>query len=59
MTCFYGLEVFGKKSKGSGITNNEIKQNLQLPKNYTNQLLEILKKEQFTLDLKIIFGELI
>ena len=39
--------------------NNEIKQNLQLAKNYTNQLLENLKKEKFILDLEIIFGVLI
>ena len=50
---------FDDKSKGSGVTNNEIKQNLQLPRNYTNQLFDILKKEQFIPDLKIIFGELI
>ena len=28
-------------------------------KNYTNQLLENFKKEQFILDLKIVFGVLI
>ena len=59
-----------KSVSGSGIVNNdinnnnnnnnnEIKQNLQLAKNYTNQLLENLKKEKFILDLEIIFGVLI
>ena len=52
-------KFFYKKSKGSGFTNNEIKQILQLPKNYTSQLFEILKKDYFILDLKIIFGKLI
>ena len=33
-----------KSGSGSGIANNRIKQNLQLPKNCTNQLLETLKK---------------
>ena len=47
------------KSAGSGVANNEVKQNLQLAKNYTNQLLETLKKEQFIQNLKTIFGVLI
>ena len=30
---FYGLQIFDKKSaSGSGVANNEIKQNLKLPK---------------------------
>ena len=47
---------FYKKSKGSNIANNEIKQKL---KNCTNQSLETLKKEELILDLKTIFGVLI
>ena len=43
---------FDKNSKGSGVANDEIKQNLQLAK-------ELHKKEQFILDLKTTFGELI
>ena len=39
--------------------NNEIKQNLQLAKELTTQLLENFKKEKFIPDLKIIFGVLI
>ena len=50
---------FDKKSKFSGIANNEIKQNLQIAENYTNQLLKNLKKEQFIMDLKTMFGLLI
>ena len=51
---------FDKKSAGSGVnmhTNNE--RPLDLLRNYTNQLLENLKKEQFIQDLKAIFGVLI
>ena len=47
---------FYKKSKGSNIANNEIKQKL---KNCTNQSLETLKKEELILDLKTIFWVLI
>ena len=46
---------FDKKSKGSGVIYHQSLMNTQL-KNYTNQLLEHLKKEKFILDLKIIFG---
>ena len=50
---------FEKKSKGSCVANNEIKQN-RLPLDLaTNQLLKIKKKEQFIRDLKTIFGVLI
>ena len=31
-TCFYAYNFFDKKLKGSGVANNEIKQNLQLAK---------------------------
>ena len=48
-----------KSVSGSGVANNEIKRNLELAKDYANQLLENLKTEKFTLDLKIIFGVLI
>ena len=43
-----------KSTKGSGVSmlQNELK-------NYTNQSLKILKKEQFILYLKTIFGVLI
>ena len=33
-----------RSASGSAVANNEIKQNLQLAKNYINQLLETLKK---------------
>ena len=50
-------KFFDKKSKGSGV-NISIYQSLMnnYLKNYKNQLLKILKKEKFILDLKIIFG---
>ena len=57
---FYNF--FDKKSTGSGIdnnNNNNNNSNLQLLKNYTNQLLENLKNEKFILDLEIIFRVLI
>ena len=47
-----------KKSTGSGIANNDNKQNLQLIKEL-HELLENVKKEKFALDLEIIFGVLI
>ena len=52
-------KFFDKKSKGSGVTNNEVKQNLQLVKQLNKPIIRNFKKEQFILDLKIIFGELI
>ena len=63
MVCSF----FNKKSTGSGVAmlanksaaNNKIKQNLQIAKNYINQLLETLKKQQFIQDLTTIFGVLI
>ena len=51
---------FDKKSKGSGV-NIEVSPSEQLAKelqNYTNQLLETSKKENFVQDLKTIFGVL-
>ena len=46
---------FDKKSKGSGVVNNEIKQNLQLAKELHKTIIRNLKKEQFIQDLKTIF----
>ena len=59
--AFMVYKFFDKKSAGSGVVNEEIKQNLQLAEelHYTNQLLKTLKKEQFILDSKTIFGVLI
>ena len=52
-------KFFSKKSTGSGV-NTEVKHNEQLAKELDkHQLLEILIKEQFILDLNIIFGVLI
>ena len=52
-------KFFDKKSVGSGVTNNEIKQNFQLAKELQSELLENFKKEKFILDIKIIFVTLI
>ena len=52
-------KFFHKKSKGSGVTNNEIKQNLQLAEELHKPIIRNLKKEQFIQDLEIIFGVLI
>ena len=49
-------KFFDKKSTGSGIAYNEIKQNLQLAKELHKP---IIRKEQFIPDLKTIFGLLI
>ena len=48
-----------KKSAGSGVANNEIKQNLQLAEELHKPIIRNFKKEQFIQDLKIIFGVLI
>ena len=48
-----------KSVSGSGVANNEIKQNLQLAKELHKPIIRNLKKERFILDLKIIFGVLI
>ena len=50
---------FDKKSKISGIANNEIKQNLQLAKELHKPIIRNFKKGKFILDLKTIFGVLI
>ena len=52
-------KIFDKKSKGSGVANNEVKQNLQLAEELDKPIIRNLKKKQFILDLKTTFGELI
>ena len=52
-------KFFDKKSKGSGIANNEIKQNLQLAKELHKPIIRNFKKGKFILDLNTIFGVLI
>ena len=52
-------KFFHKKSKGSGVTNNKIKQNLQLAEELHNPIIRNLKKEEFIQDLEIIFWVLI
>ena len=60
-------KFFEKNSKGSGVGNNEIKQNrhpldlsaLQLAEKLHKPVVRKLKKEKFIHDLKIIFGVLI
>ena len=52
-------KFFYKKSKGSGVVNNEIKQNLQLAKELHKVVSRNFKKEQLIRDLKTIFGVLI
>ena len=52
-------KFFDKNSRGSGIANNEIKQNLQLAKELGKPIIRNVKKRQFILDLKTIFGVLI
>ena len=46
-------------SAGSGVANNEIKQNLQLAEELHKPIIRNFKKEQFLQDLNIIFGVLI
>ena len=48
-----------KSVSGSGVANNEIKQNLQLAIEFHKPIIRALKKEHVTLDLKTIFGVLI
>ena len=52
-------KFFEKKSAGSGVANNEIKQNLQLAEELHKPIIRNFKKEQFLQDLNIIFGVLI
>ena len=49
---------FNKKTSGSGV-NNEIKQNEQLAAELHKPIIKKLKKEEFILYLKTIFGVLI
>ena len=46
-------------SSGSGIANNETKQNMQLPEKLYKPIIRNFKKERFNQDLKTIFGVLI
>ena len=52
-------KFFGKKSTGSDVANNEIKQNLQLAKELHKPVIRNFKKRTVYLDLKTIFGVLI
>ena len=52
-------KCFDKKSAGGYFAKNEIKQNLQLAEGLHRPIIRNLKKEQFILDLKTIFGMLI
>ena len=47
-----------KSISGSGVANNEIKQNLQLVEELHKPIVRKFKKEKFIPDLKIIFGVL-
>ena len=46
-------------SKGNGVANNEIKQNLQLAEELRKPIIGKFEKQKFILDLKIILGQLI
>ena len=52
-------KFFDKKSAGSGVANNEIKQNLQLAEELHKPIIRNFKKEEFIQNLKTIFGVLI
>ena len=52
-------KFFDKKSKGGGVANNEIKQNVQLAKELHEPISRNYKKTQFILYLKIISGVLV
>ena len=51
-------KFFDKKSKGCDV-NIEVKHNEQLAKELHKPIIRNFKKEQFVLDLELIFGELI
>ena len=54
------FKFFDKKcASGSGVTIMRLSKIYNQRKNYTNQLLETLKKEQFIENLKTIFGVMI
>ena len=57
-TCFYGLQIFCKMSKGS-VVNIKVKDNEQLAKELYKKVIRNVKKEQFILDLKTILGVLV
>ena len=48
-------KFFDKKTSGSGVIM-KLNKIINLQMNFRNQLLEDLKKEEFILDLRIIFG---
>ena len=53
-------KIFDKKSAGSGVANNEIKQNLQLAEELHKTVIKNFEeKKQFIHDVKTIFGVLI
>ena len=51
-------KFFDKKSRGSGVNNNEIKQNEQLTEELHKPIIKV-KKEKYIHHLKAIFGMLI
>ena len=51
-------KYFDKRSKGSSV-NNEIKQNKQSAEELNKPIIKKLKKEEFILHLRTIFGVLI
>ena len=48
-------KFFDRKSTGSGVANDDIKQNIQLAKELHKAIIENLKKKQFIRDLKLTF----
>ena len=58
--CFYGLQIFDKRSSVSGVnmhSNNE--RPWDLAKKLHKPIIRKFKKEQFIQDFKITFGVLI
>ena len=53
---FYGLQFFEKRSAGSGVANNNIKQNLQLAEELHKLIIRNFKKTTVYSRLKTIFG---
>ena len=52
-------KFFDKKSRGSGVNNNEIKQNEQLTEELHKPIIKKINKEKYIHHLKAIFGMLI
>ena len=52
------VSLADKYAAGSGVANNEIKQNLQLAEELHKPILRKLKKKKFIQDSKTIFGVL-